>query len=136
MSAFGIKLLEGWIDQTIYTYKGPDDGGVQHNLVIMVDNEVEVHDLYQYSQQRLQSLKSSLQGFELLAEKEKTLKSGLEAFEAVYKWVPTEGKVIFQKQVYIMAGDKAYNLTASFSKQSLKTIGNDVDAMIDSFQPN
>lgn len=129
-----ISLPEGWEDITVYTYKGPDDSGVQHNLIIMIDTELETNDLYRYAQQRVQVLKDSLQGFELLSEKEKKLKSGLEAFELVYKWAPAEGKIIFQKQVYIMSGDKAFNLTSSFSKQSLKTIGNDVDAMIDSFK--
>ena len=129
-----ISLPDGWEDQTIYTYKGPDDNGVQHNLVIQVDNELKTKDLHRYSQQRIQALKDSLQGFELLAENEKTLKSGLAAFEAIFKWIPTEGKIIFQKQVYIISGDKAYNFTSSFSKHTLKTIGNDVDAMIDSFK--
>jgi hypothetical protein len=51
----------------------------------------------------------------------------------VFKWFPTEGKVIFQKQVYTITNGKAYCFTASFSKQTIKTIGCDVDAMIDSF---
>jgi len=132
---FHITLPPNWIDQTVYTYKGPDEGGVQHNLVVMVDNEPGTGDLQYYAQQRMQAMQDTLQGFELLAENDRKLGSGLMAHEAVFKWVPSEGKVIFQKQVYVIAGDKAYNFTASFSKQTLKTTGADVDAMIDSFIP-
>jgi hypothetical protein len=130
-----MTLPSDWIDQTVYAYKGPDEGGVQHNLVVMIDSELETKDLQLYAKQRMQALQDTLQGFELLAERDRTLGSGLAAREAIFKWIPSEGKVIFQKQVYIIAGDRAYNFTASFSKQTLKTIGNDVDAMIDSFIP-
>jgi hypothetical protein len=132
-SGISIAVPEGWEDQTIYTYKGPDDNGIQHNLIVQVDPELETDDLFTYSQQRIQALKDSLPGFELLSETERKLKSGLMGYDAVFKWVPSEGKVIFQKQVYVISGGKAYCFTASFSKHTLKTIGCDVDAMIDSF---
>jgi hypothetical protein len=41
-----------------------------------------------------------------------------------------------QKQVYIIIGGKAYNFTSSFSKKTIKTIGTEVDAIIDSFMPS
>jgi hypothetical protein len=132
---FGMTLADGWKNETVYTYKGPDDGGVQHNLVVMIDDEIDTKDLQYYAQQRIQAMKDTLQGFELLAENPRKLKSGLDAYDVVFKWAPGAGKVIFQKQVYIISGEKGYNFTASFSKQTLKTIGNDVDAMIDSFMP-
>jgi hypothetical protein len=133
---FRISLPDGWKNETIYTYKGPDDSGVQHNLIIQVDPEPETRDLLLYAKQRLQALRDSLQGFELLAEKEKKLKSGIPAYEVVFKWIPSGDKIIFQKQDYLISGEKAYNFTASFSKQSLKTIGVDVDNIIDTFNPN
>jgi hypothetical protein len=132
---FTIVLPDSWKNETIYTYKGPDDSGVQHNLVVMVDTELETQDLNSYAQQRIQAMMNTLNGFELLGQRERPLKSGLGAYEAVFKWIPTEGKVIFQKQVYLISDGKGYNFTASFSKKTLKTIGNDVDAIIDSFTP-
>ncbi len=135
-SGFHLTLPEDWEDQTIYTYKGPDDSGVQHNLIIQVDGELETTDLERYAQIRIETLKGALQGLELLNETKKMLKSGLPAYEVIFKWVPTEGKVIFQKQVYVIVGGKAYNFTSSFSKKTLKTIGCDVDGIIDSFNPN
>ncbi|NLI16199.1 MAG: DUF1795 domain-containing protein [candidate division Zixibacteria bacterium] len=130
-----LELPPGWIDETVYTFKGPDDSGVQHNLVLMIDKEAKPDDITAYAKQRIQTLAQTLQGFELLGEQPKKVKSGFDAYEAVYKWIPTEGKVIFQKQVYLIAYGVTYNFTASFSKKTIKTIGVEVDAIIDSFRP-
>lgn len=130
-----LNLPPDWIDETVYTYKGPDDSGVQHNLVLMIDNESKPDDIIAYAKQRIQILGQTLGGFELLSERPRKLKSGFDAYETVYKWIPTEGKIIFQKQVYLIAYGITYNFTASFSKKTLQTIGVDVDTIIDSFKP-
>jgi hypothetical protein len=132
---FQLDLPPDWIDETVYTYKGPDDSGVQHNLVLMVDSESKPDDITAYAKERIRTLEQTLGGFELLSERPRKLKSGFDAYEAIYKWIPTEGKIIFQKQVYLIAYSVTYNFTASFSKKTLQTIGVDVDAMIDSFKP-
>jgi hypothetical protein len=134
-NGFSLIMADGWVDQTVYTLKGPDDSGVQHNLVLMVDSESKPGDLLIYAKQRIQTLIQTLSGFELLSEQPKKLKSGLDIYEVVYKWIPTEGKIIFQKQVYLIANGIAYNFTASFSKKTIKTIGTEVEAIIDSFKP-
>lgn len=133
----GIKLAlpPDWVDETVYTFKGPDDSGVQHNLVLMIDNESKPDDITVYAKERIRTLEQTLSGFELLNEQPRKLKSGFGAYEAIYKWIPTEGKIIFQKQVYLIAYGVAYNFTASFSKKTLQTIGIEVDAIIDSFKP-
>lgn len=132
---FRITLPSGWEDQTLYTYKGPDDSGVQHNLVLIIDNEVGGLDLKTYAKLRLDSIKDTLSGFELMGEREKELKSGDKAYELVYKWSPSADKTLVQKQVFTIIGDKAYNFTSSFSKKTIKTIGVQVDEIIDSFKP-
>jgi len=130
-----LNLPPDWIDETVYTYKGPDDSGIQHNLVLMVDGESRPDDITAYAKERIHTLAQTLGGFELLSERPRKLKTGFDAYEAVYKWIPAEGKIIFQKQVYLIAYGTTYNFTASFSKKTLQTIGVDVDAMIDSFKP-
>ena len=132
---FRIALPSGWEDQTIYTYKGPDDSGVQHNLVLIIDNEVGGVDLKTYAKLRLDSIKDILTGFELLGERERDLKSGNRAYEIVYKWQPSADKTLVQKQVFTIIGGVAYNFTSSFSKKTIQTIGVQVDEIIDSFQP-
>jgi hypothetical protein len=133
---YSINLPDAWEDQTVYTFKGPDDSGVQHNLVLIIDNEVGGVNLKTYGKLRLDSIKGNLPGFELLGEREKELKSGAPAYEIVYKWAPADDKILFQKQVFTIIDGKAYNFTSSFSKKTIKTIGVQVDEIIDSFTPN
>jgi len=132
---FDIDLPDGWEDQTLYTFKGPDDSGVQHNLVLIIDNNLDGVDLNTYAKLRLDSIKDTLSGFELMGEREKDLKSGNRAYEIVYKWSPGADKTLVQKQVFTIIGDKAYNFTSSFSKKTIQTIGVQVDEIIDSFRP-
>ena len=135
IARFNIDLPDGWEDQTLYTFKGPDDSGVQHNLVLIIDNDLEGVDLNTYAKLRLDSIKDTLTGFELMGEREKELKSGNRAYEIVYKWSPGADKTLVQKQVFTIIGGKAYNFTSSFSKKTIQTIGVQVDEIIDSFKP-
>jgi hypothetical protein len=132
---FNISLPGDWEDQTVYTFKGPDDSGIQHNLVLIIDDEPDNLELRDYARMRLDAIKDTLPGFELMGEHEKVLKSGQNAYEVVYKWAPADNKTLIQKQVYMIIGDKAYNFTASFSKKTINTIGRQVDEIIESFNP-
>jgi hypothetical protein len=133
---FRIKLPDGWEDRTVFTYFGPMDSGVQHNLVVTVDPKPkEKKDLTQYVRSQIGQNESRFPGFTMIAEREKALPSGFPAYEIVYKYCPAEGKVVFQKQVFILAEEKGYILTASFSKKTMKTIAHVVDEMIASFSP-
>jgi hypothetical protein len=130
-----ITLPDGWEDQTVYTFKGPDDSGVQHNLVLIIDSQPDAGDPASYAGMRIRALKETLSGLEIMSEKEKDLKSGYKAYEVVYKWMPAENKTLVQKQVYVIIENRAYNFTASFSKKTIKTIGSQVDEMIENFNP-
>lgn len=130
-----MDLPDDWEDQTVFTFKGPEENGIQHNLVLIVDNDPDNISLQDYARLRLDSIKETLPGFELMGDQEKIMKSGLNAYEIIYKWSPSDDKIIFQKQVYIIMNNKAYNFTASFSKKTIKTIGIKVDEIIDSFTP-
>jgi hypothetical protein len=133
---FRIKLPEEWEDLTVFTYFGPMDSGVQHNIVITVDPKPkEKKDLASYVRQQVGQNESNFPGFTMIAEREKDLPSGLPAYEIVYKYCPTEGKVIFQKQIFILTEGKGYILTASFSKKTMKTIAHVVDEIMASFSP-
>lgn len=134
-SLFNISLADGWEEQSIYTFKGPDEGGVQHNLLLNIDQDISGIDLTEYVEQKIEGLKDGLQGMEIVNQGEKQLKSGIPAYEVVFEWVPAPETILFQKQVYLVVDNKGYTFTASFSKKTLKTIGNEVDAMINSFKP-
>jgi phage-related protein len=71
--------------------------------------------------------------FEMLGEVEKKLPDGTQALEIVYKYVPAENYVLYQKQFYFIKEEKAFVFTGTFSKKTLKTIANDFDKIIASF---
>jgi hypothetical protein len=135
INQFQMNLYDGWEDQSVYTFKGPDEGGVKHNLLLNIDRDISGIDLTEYAEQKIEGLQEGLQGMEIVNQGEKQLKNGIPAYEVVFKWIPTPDNILFQKQVYLVVDNKGYTFTASFSKKTLKTIGNEVDAMINSFKP-
>lgn len=133
---FRIILPDEWEDRTVFTYFGPHDSGIQHNLTVNVDpTPSEKKDLVQYARSQTSNNESEFPGFTMIAQREKELPQGLPAYEIVYKYCPVDGMVIFQKQIFILAEGKGYILTASFSKKTMKTIARVVDQIIASFTP-
>jgi hypothetical protein len=132
---FHISLPEGWIDQSLYVFNGPDEGGFQHSLMLVIDNVLEDDDLERFAQERIDGVLNTTSNTEILKQEKKTLANGTEAVEVVIKWIPVEGKIIFQKRVYMIIDDVGYSFTANFTKQTMKTIGLDVSRMIESFRP-
>lgn len=133
---FSLNLPEGWTDTTVFTFQGPHDSGVQHNLVLVIDPEVDKKiDVATYAKQQAANSKQALPGFEMINEKEKTFRHDIPAYEIVYKYIPADEVIIFQKQVFIIIGRKGYSFTSSYSKKTLKTIANEVDEIIASFIP-
>ncbi len=129
-----LDLPDGWEDKTIYTYMGPDDSGVQHILTLVVDENVDSMNVSEFAAQRIDVIKDSMASITVLKDELKELPSGRTVHEFVYKWVPAD-KVIFQKFVYLLINDVGYTFSCNFSKKTIKTIGLQVDGIIDSFNP-
>ncbi len=135
MSQFQIKLPNGWEDQTIYTYKGPDDSGVQHMITLVIDNTTNALTPAEFARPRIDTVMSTLQGAEILKEDQKQLASGIPAYECVYKWIPVGAEARFVKTIYLLAGGVGYTFSGNFSKKTIKTIGNEMDQLVNSFVP-
>ena len=119
----------------MHQFLGPDDSGVQHVLNLVVDPNAQTDDVEDYARDRIDQIVESMPAAEILKEEQKMLASGVEAYEAVYKWVSPNGKVTFQKLVYMIRDGVAYTFSANFSKKTIKTIGVEVDRIIESFEP-
>ncbi|MEP0828841.1 MAG: DcrB-related protein [bacterium] len=132
---FQIKLPSGWEDQTIYTYTGPEDSGVQHFLTLVVDKSAGKTELADYVRERRELTLNTMPGMEVLKEEARTLAGGFPAIELVFKWIPSDANVIYRKQVYLIVDKIGYIFSANFSKKTIKTIGTEVDRIIDSFNP-
>lgn len=132
---FQIKLPPDWEDQTIYTYMGPEDSGVQHLLTLVVDKSAGKTELADYVRERRDLTLNTMPGMEMLKEEQKTLDSGFPAVEIVFKWIPSDESIIYRKQVFLIVDEIGYIFSANFSKKTIKTIGTEVDRIINSFNP-
>ena len=92
-------------------------------------------DVTTYAKSQFDQSKIVLPGFEMINEKEKTMPSGVPVYEIIYKYVPADDVILFQKQIFMIIKGIAYSFTSSFSKKTLKTIANEVDEIITSFIP-
>ena len=134
-NSFTINMPSGWADKTIYTISGPVEDEVQHNVVINVGQDVNFDSVTELADVHIESLKIQLQGCHILKRAEITLDNGQEAYEAVYRWEPTDVKRLYQKQIYVLSGKTAYTLTSTFSKKTRKTRGPEVNRILMSFEP-
>jgi hypothetical protein len=120
-----------WKETTTYTFEGPNDSGVQHNLVLVVLNDIpQETPLKEYAKAQCDITTNLLPGFEYVEEKECVLPSGVKIYEIIYKYIPADKVVLFQKQWYMFINGKAYIFTSTFSKKTLCTIANDVARII------
>lgn len=130
---FEVNLPDRWKDTTVYTYQGPDDSGVQHNISLVIDWEAATADLKTYAAERRSQLLATLQGIDILKEEERTMESGYPAYELVYKWIPVEGTVVYQKVLFMLVGRVVCTFSGNFSKKTIKTIGVEFDRIASSF---
>jgi hypothetical protein len=126
---------EDWQETTVYTFKGPNDSGVQHNLVMTVDTSVAKDvELKDYAKGQCEATARLLPGFEYVDEKEKTHPWGIPVYEITYKYIPTDDLTLFQKQWYMIIDKKAYIFTSTFNKKTLNTIAEDISGIIGSLK--
>ncbi len=132
---FTINIYDGWEDKTIYTLTGPVTDGIQHNIIVNIEPDVQVDSLESYVDWQVRSLEEQLKACRLLLKQPVSLANGLPAYRAVFSWYPTDFLRIYQEQIFLLSGSTAYKLTASFTKKTRKTLGPQVERMMLSFNP-
>jgi hypothetical protein len=135
-NGFTMYLYDGWQDKTIYTISGPVRDGIQHSIIINLNTDVGTDNLRDYADGNIAALTNELKGCRLLHQGPIALVNGLPAYKAIFCWFPTEELRIYQEQIYILVGTTGYNLTASFTKKTRKTLGPQVERMMLSFSPS
>ena len=132
---FQLDFPDAWKETTVYTFEGPYDSGVQHNLAVVVDPFIlKDMTVEEYARRQIEGPRSVMPGFDLVSEKEKKLPDGTPVYEIVYRYVPAENVELFQKQMFIKRDGKAFVFTATFTKKTLATVGSEVDKIIASFK--
>lgn len=132
---FAMQLYEEWQDKTLFVLTGPVSDGLQHNVVVMAEPDVEVRSIDEFAELQVQTLESSLKGCRILLREPTTLASGRDAVRVIYSWWPAEDVRFYQEQIYVLHDSTAYKLTATFTKKTRKTLGPQVERIMRSFEP-
>lgn len=132
---FSVALPGEWRDVTTYQFMGPEDSGVQHMLNLSIDPSPSEDILSDYARAFFAQAMESMPGAEILREEEKTTANGRAAYEFVVKWIPSDDEIVYKKIVCMFVDEKAYIFIANFSKKTIKTIGVEVDRIIESLMP-
>jgi hypothetical protein len=133
--AFRLKLYPDWVDKTIFSLIGPVTNGIQHNITITVEPDVEVDNLRDYADMNIQPLETELKGCRILLREDIRLANGTPAHRVIYKWYPAEDMRVYQEMILLLAEETGYKLTATFTKKTRKTLGPQVERMMLSLEP-
>jgi hypothetical protein len=132
---FSLKVPDTWQDKTVYTFEGPEEDGIRHNIWVTIENNVEVPDLEQYAQLNIQATETALQGYRELKRGSLALNNRQPAYELIYRWSPLEKREVYQRVMYVLKNRTGYILTSSFSKKTWKMLGTEIDKIFKSFIP-
>jgi len=132
---FILELPDGWQDKTIYTLTGPVEDGIQHSVLITLEQDVAFDSVREYAEWQISALEQELKGCKLLKKGSISLANGLPAYQAIFSWYPSETLRVYQEQIFVLAEKTAYKLTATFTKKTRKTLGPQVERMMLSFSP-
>ncbi len=129
---FSKNLPEGWQDQSVFTFQGPDEDGVSHFLTLMVDRGAGDAELEQYAEEHIDMELEALPGMTVLTGGVKTLPGEKRIYSVTYKWISSDDSVIIRKQVYSVNDGLGFMFSINFTKRSIKLLGNQVDQIIQS----
>jgi len=132
-NSFSLLLPPNWEDHTVYLFKGPIQDGIEHQINVTVEHNVEINDLGQYVELQVDAMRSGLKSYHELKLGPIRLADNTPAYEIVYKWQPTDEREIYQRVIYVLSGRDAYSMVTSFSKKTWKLIGQEVDKILMSF---
>ncbi len=132
---FHLDLPHGWEDQTVYYFRGPDEGGKEHMLTLVLNRNLQYDNVATFAKDYTEPIESTLQSVEVMKDEEITLENGNQAYEYVYKWMPAEGITIIKKYVFVIKDRMGYTFSCEFSRRTLKTVGVGMKNVIESLVP-
>jgi hypothetical protein len=131
---FVLKVPSDWEDRSYYRFEGPIEDGVKHNIIVIIENNVEVPSLQQYAELNMKAVETELQGYQELKRGPVTLDNQVSAYELVYKWTPVEDRQVYQRVIYILINKTGYVLTSTYSKKTWKILGSAINKILMSFR--
>lgn len=133
---FSMDVGEDWKDHTVFSLVGPVTDGIQHNITVTVDPEIEAKTLLDYADWHVRVLQRELKGCRVLKQDPVDLTNGIPAYRVLYVWHPAPQMRLYQEQLYVLHEGIGYKLTATFTKKTRKTLGGEIERMMLSFNPS
>ena len=60
---FVLNIPAEWKDETVYRFEGPQKDGINHNILVTIENEVDIPDLERYADMQIKAVETELQGY-------------------------------------------------------------------------
>jgi len=131
--SFSLALDDGWQDQTLYRFAGPEFDGLLHYINIGVDNVMTTLTLRDYAGTYIQSLQDTLHNFKMLKQGEMTMLDKHSAYEIVYQWLPDKKTKLIQRSLFTIKDQRMHILSTSFTRKSWNKLHSTIDTMMRSF---
>jgi hypothetical protein len=125
---------EAWSDETVYLLRGPVSDGLQHSITVTCDRDPQTASLNDYADPRAEEAVGALENAVLLLNDTITLDSGTPARRYIIRWTIND-RTLYQQNVCLLAHDMGFLLSASFTDASRREVGEEVEAVMRSFQP-
>ncbi len=132
---YKFELPSEWEDQTVYHFRGPRIGNVEHMMRLAVDRNLQHTEIRSFAQEKCDPIKNQMSDVEVLKDKEVTIDSGNPAWEFVYKWVPSDDIASIHKYIFVISEKIGFTFYCEFTKKSFKMLGDHVRQVVESAVP-
>jgi hypothetical protein len=106
-----LGLPPGWVDRSVLTYVGPDDGEGSPSLVVTMDEVDGGTTLARYAAMQDAAVRAGFDGVDLLEDRETTV-AGHSAVRRTYRW-RYDDRVMRQRMWCLLVDEVGYAIVAS-----------------------
>jgi hypothetical protein len=106
-----LGLPSGWVDRSVLTYVGPDDGEGSPSLVVTMDEVDGGTTLARYAAMQDAAVRAGFEGIDLLDDRETTV-AGHGAVRRTYRW-RYDDRVMRQRMWCLLVDGVGYAIIAS-----------------------
>ena len=106
-----LGLPAGWIDRSVLTYVGPDEGQGSPSLVVTSDTLEPDTPVGRYAAMQDAAVRAGFEGIELLDDRETTV-AGHQAVRRTYRW-RYDDRTMRQRTWSLVVDDVGYTIVAS-----------------------
>lgn len=133
--SFFFDLPKDWQDQTVYSFMGPEENGVQHILIMTVDRYPQSDNIDDYAISRISPMEGKFPGMEVLVDEEKTVNEDVPLYEYTFSWLPGGDLKFVEKYIFAFKEGCAFTFYIKFEKNTHKTVGNSIPKVIEAILP-